>query len=288
MRKILIIEDNELVARMYENKLRAAGNHVTVALDGEEGLRLIYETRPDLVLLDLMLPGKSGIEIIREIRADYRYTSLPIMAYSSADEDIIAQAVEAGSTTIISKNHASFKEIFQQFNELLEESSHWQIYNPYNFDDGKTASETTGNSDDSFLHEHPVTDSNGLQKSQGRILIVEDDPLTARIISGIVEAGGIQPVLVNDGQEAYKILTTDANFTAAILDVELPKIKGTDLLQYMRSEKRLRLIPVVIMTASSDYIKLQIESYQSGATFFISKPFERPMFESLLKTLLKK
>jgi len=268
MRKIVIIEDNAVVARLYENKLLAAGNTVTTALDGAEGLRLIHEIRPDLVLLDLMLPNKSGIEIIKEIRRDFRFTNLPIMAYSSADEDILAQAVEAGSTTIISKNEASFKEILEQFNALLEASRNWQIYNPSNFEEPQEA------------------DANPLAAAQNQLLIVEDDLLTARIISNIAEQEGLNPVVVNDGQEAYRILTEEANFAAAILDVELPKIKGTDLLKYMRSEKRLRQIPVVIMTASTDYIKLQIESYESGATFFVSKPFERSIFESLLKTLL--
>ncbi len=116
-------------------------------------------------------------------------------------------------------------------------------------------------------------------------MVVEDDLITARIISNIAEQEGFKPVVINDGQEAYKLLSSESNFVAAILDVELPKIKGTDLLKYMRSEKRLLQIPVIVMTASSDYIKLQIESVQSGATFFISKPFERSMFESLLKTL---
>ena len=120
------------------------------------------------------------------------------------------------------------------------------------------------------------------------ILIVEDDFITARIISDIAEKEGLKPIVINDGQEAYRVLSLEANFVVAFLDIELPKIKGTDLLKYMRSEKRLLYIPVVIMTASSEYIKLQIESYESGATFFISKPFERPMVESLLKTLIKR
>ncbi len=256
MRKIVIIEDNEVVARLYENKLKAAGNTVSVAFDGEEGLKLIREIKPDLVLLDLMLPKMSGIEIIRAIRQDYRYTNIPIMAYSSADEDMLSQAVEAGSTTIISKNEASFKEILEQFNKLIESSRHWQIYNT-----------TTAEKDDS---------------AQRQLLIVEDDPMTARIISAIAEKIGLKPVIIDDGQEAYRLLSSEANFAAAVLDIELPKIKGTDLLKYMRSEKRLRYIPVLVMTASTDYIKLQIESYETGATFFISKPFERQSFESLL------
>ena len=269
MRNIVIIEDNTVVARLYENKLRAAGNTVSVAFDGAEGLKMIYDTRPDLVLLDLMLPNKSGIEIIKEIRRDHRFSNLPIMAYSGADEDVLAQAVEAGSTTIVSKNEASFKEILEQFNALLEASKNWHVYNSYDFKD----------------EEKPETPK---PAAQNRILIVEDEDITARIISNIAEKEGLEPLVINDGQEALRLLSTESNFVAAVLDVELPKIKGTDLLKYMRSEKRLRYVPVVMMTASTDYVKLQIESYASGATFFVSKPFERPIFETLLKTLLRK
>lgn len=269
MRKIVIIEDNAVVARLYENKLRSTGNTVHTALDGAEGLKLIFETRPDLVLLDLMLPNKSGIEIIKAIRRDYRFSTLPIMAYSSADEEILSQAVEAGSTTIISKNEASFKEILEQFNVLMEATSNWQIYNPANFRD-------------------EITQETPKPAMPSQLLIVEDDFITARILSDIAEKEELKPIVIKDGQEALRLLSSEANFVAAILDVELPKIKGTDLLKYMRSEKRLRHIPVVVMTASSDYVKLQIESYDSGATFFVSKPFERSIFESLLKTLLRR
>lgn len=267
MRKIVIIEDNEVVARLYENKLKAAGNTVAVALDGPAGLHLIFETKPDLVLLDLLLPGMSGVEIIKKIRQDIRFTNLPIMAYSSADEEMLSQAVEAGSTTIISKNEASFKEILQHFNDLLESSRQWQIYNPSSFAE-----------EEKSVDAGPVLD---------RLLIVEDDFITGRLISDIAAVEGLRPVVVADGQEAYKILASEANFAAAVLDIELPKIRGTDLLKYMRSEKRLRQIPVLMMTASTDYVKMQLESYDAGATFFISKPFERAIFQTLLKTLAK-
>ncbi len=268
MKKIVIIEDNEVVARLYENKLKAEGNTVHVALDGTEGLALIKSVKPDLVLIDLMLPGMSGTEIIKTLRKDQRFSNVPIMAYSSADESVLEQAAAAGSTTIISKNEASFKEILQEFNDLMEASRNWQIYNPDDFKD-EVPTETV------------------VDLAQGQILIVEDDFITAKIIKDIVEKADYSPVVINDGQEAYRVLSSEANFVAAVFDVELPKIKGTDLLKYMRTEKRLRYVPVMMMTATEEYVKMQLESYESGATFFISKPFERSSFETLLKTLVR-
>ena len=268
MQTVVIIEDSEVVARLYENKLRAAGNVVHVAYDGAEGLNLIHSVKPNLVLLDLMLPGMSGTEIIQNIRNDKRFNKLPIMAYSSADDDVLAEAVNAGSTTIISKTKASFKEILQHFNELLESTRDSQIYNPADFDEDDKPNVSA-------------------EPKLGQILVVEDDLITARVITDIIEKAGFAAVVINDGQEAYKILSSNTNFVAVIFDVELPKIRGTDLLKYMRTEKRLRTIPAMVMTASSDYVKLQIESYGAGATFFISKPFERSIFEMLLTNLTK-
>lgn len=268
MKKIVIIEDNEVVAKLYQNKLKAEGNTVHIAYNGDEGLALIKSVKPDLVLLDLMLPGMSGTEIIKNVRKDYRFSNVPIMAYSSADEKVLEQAAAAGSTTIISKNEASFKEILQEFNDLLEASRNWQIYNPEHFRDDAPA-------------------ETGVDLAKGQILVVEDDFITAKIITDIVEKSGYHPIVINDGQEAYRILSSEANFIAAVFDVELPKIKGTDLLKYMRTEKRLRYVPVMMMTATEEYVKMQLESYESGATFFISKPFERNSFEVLLKTLVR-
>ncbi len=268
MKKIVIIEDNEVVARLYQNKLKAEGNKVYVAFDGAEGLKLIHSVKPDLVLLDLMLPNKSGTEIIKEIRKDVRFMNLPIMAYSSADEVVLRDAVAAGSTTIISKNKASFKDILNEFNDLLEASRNRQIYNP-----------------EHFKEENEI--EKGVEQTQGEIFIVEDDFITAKIISDIVVKAGFKPVVSHDGQEAYRTLASEANFVAAIFDVELPKIKGTDLLKYMRTEKRLQFVPVIVMTASEEYVKIQLESHLAGATFFMSKPFERTSFETLLKTLVR-
>jgi CheY-like chemotaxis protein len=270
MRKIVIIEDNPVVARLYENKLKADGNAVSVAMDGAAGLELIYSVKPDMLLLDLMLPNMSGIEIIKTIRKDYRFTHLPIMAYSSADEDVLSEAVQAGTTKIVSKNEASFKEILAHVQELMKVTGNWQRYSSDEVNQGEAA----------------VSDGTAPQAGKPRILIVEDDAITAKLISSIAEANGFVSTVIADGQEAYKVLAEEANFAAAVLDVELPKIKGTDLLKYMRSEKRLLSVPVIVMTASENRVRIQLDSHAAGASFFIAKPFDRSTFEGLLKTLI--
>lgn len=271
MKKIVIIEDNPVVARLYENKMLADGNTVSVAADGETGLEMIYNIKPDLIMVDLMLPNMSGVDVIKKVRGDYRFYNVPIMAYSSADGDMLLQAVAAGSTTIISKNEASFKDIVEHLRNLLESTRNWQIYSPNAFD---------GEGEEKAEDETPAA------PGASRVLIVEDDPITAKIITSIVEKADLAPVVVEDGQEAYKLLTNEANFVAAVIDVELPKIRGIDLLKYMRSEKRLMYVPVIIMTAAEEFVRVQLDSHAAGAQFFVQKPFERQRFETIFRTLI--
>lgn len=273
MKKIVIIEDNPVVARLYENKMLADGNTVSVASDGETGLEMIYNVKPDLLMIDLMLPNMSGVEVIKKVRADFRFYNVPIMAYSSADEDLLSQAVAAGSTTIISKNEASFKEIVEHLRNLLESTRNWQIYSPNAF-------ESEVPKQDEEVAETPTA------PGASRVLIVEDDPITAKIISSIVEKADLAPIIVGDGQEAYRMLTEEANFVAAVIDVELPGIRGIDLLKYMRTEKRLMYVPVIIMTAAEQFVRVQLDSHAAGAQFFVQKPFERQRFETIFQTLI--
>jgi CheY-like chemotaxis protein len=85
-----------------------------------------------------------------------------------------------------------------------------------------------------------------------RMLVADDDPAILRLIATILEKENFNVVTARDGREAYKILQSDSDFTAAILDVVMPHISGPELVRYMKSEERLKRIPVMMMTAEQD------------------------------------
>ena len=72
MKKILIIEDNQIVANVYRNKFAVENYQTEVALDGETGLKTMRTFQPDIIILDLMLPKMSGVDVIKQIRAEAR------------------------------------------------------------------------------------------------------------------------------------------------------------------------------------------------------------------------
>jgi DNA-binding response OmpR family regulator len=92
-------------------------------------------------------------------------------------------------------------------------------------------------------------------------------------------------VLASDGREAYRILQSDSQFRAAILDMTMPFLEGLDLVRYMRSERRLMRIPVMIISAEQD-IKLMASTFSAGAAAFLAKPFAPDQLQSAIRMLL--
>ena len=120
-----------------------------------------------------------------------------------------------------------------------------------------------------------------------RILVADDDPAILRLVTAIVEKEGFKVVPARDGREAYKILQADADFLAGIFDVMMPHLQGPELVRYMRTEKRLMRIPVMMMTAEQNP-KLSSESFAAGAVVFLPKPFTTAQLQIMLRMLISK
>ena len=107
MSTILIVEDNEKNMKLVRDILQHKGHTTLEATTGEEGVRLALERRPDLVLMDIQLPGIDGVEALRRIRADSRLDAVPVIAISASvmpddQRHIVASGFEAFLTKPIS------------------------------------------------------------------------------------------------------------------------------------------------------------------------------------------
>ncbi len=122
-------------------------------------------------------------------------------------------------------------------------------------------------------------------QSTKRILIADDDPVMRHLLTSIVRKEGYDTVVVDDGREAYRILQSDADFRAGIFDMMMPHLEGLDIIRYMRTEKRLQRIPVMMISAERD-LQLMAKSFVAGATVFLTKPFNTTQFQSTLRVLL--
>ncbi len=130
------------------------------------------------------------------------------------------------------------------------------------------------------MTEKKLTNSN-------QILVADDDPAILRLVRAILEKENYTVVSANDGKEAYQILQSGQVFQAAVFDVVMPYIQGTELVKYMQTEKRLKDIPVIIMTAEQNP-RSSSDSIQAGAVAFLPKPFTTSQLKMMLQMFVQK
>ena len=118
-----------------------------------------------------------------------------------------------------------------------------------------------------------------------RILVADDDPAILRLVTAIVEKEGYEVVPARDGREAYKLLQSGNDFAACVFDVVMPHIQGPELVRYMKTERKLMKIPVMMMTAEQNP-KHSSESFSAGAIVFLPKPFTASQLQVMLRVLV--
>ena len=85
--QVLIADDSPTERRLFQRALAGLGVEVLLAADGDEAERVIREVRPDLLVLDVVMPGKNGFALCRELKADPEFASMPILIVTSKDQD---------------------------------------------------------------------------------------------------------------------------------------------------------------------------------------------------------
>lgn len=118
--RILIAEDTPQAAELLELYLSEAGYDTAIASDGEEAMRRLKEYRPDLVLLDVMMPRLSGFEVCKRLRADPATRDIGVIMVTALDQQTdIDRAVEAGTDDFLSKP-INKDELFKRVRSLLQ------------------------------------------------------------------------------------------------------------------------------------------------------------------------
>src|SRR5216117_2187855 len=124
MKKMLIIEDDKIVGHIYRHRFQMEGFQVELASDGEAGLTAVKQFKPDMVILDLMLPRLSGVEVLRKLRADETTKSLPVIVLSNAYlSSIVQDAWKAGANHCMIKASCTPKQLIEVVNRLSADAA---------------------------------------------------------------------------------------------------------------------------------------------------------------------
>jgi DNA-binding response OmpR family regulator len=121
-KKILIVEDDKFLRELISRKLQKEGYEIVQAADGEEGEKKIKETKPDLILLDLILPGIDGFEVLSRIKQDPTVASIPVVILSNlGQKEEIEKGLKLGAVDYLVKAHFTPAEIVEKIKVILKE-----------------------------------------------------------------------------------------------------------------------------------------------------------------------
>jgi len=120
MKKILLIEDEELIIKLLSKKLAAIGYDVSLAMNGQEGVEKMKQNIPDLVLLDIVMPRMGGFEVMTEMKKDEKLAKIPVIIISNSGQPLeLERAKELGAADWLVKTEFDPKEVAEKIQKYI-------------------------------------------------------------------------------------------------------------------------------------------------------------------------
>lgn len=121
MKKILIVEDEEILLSMLDKKLSRENYEVIVVRNGQEGLKLLKEEQPDLVLLDILMPEMHGFELLEKKNDDKEIKDIPVMIISNSGQPVeLSKAKKMGVDNWIIKTNFAPQQVVQKVHQIFK------------------------------------------------------------------------------------------------------------------------------------------------------------------------
>ncbi|MEO0293579.1 MAG: response regulator [candidate division WOR-3 bacterium] len=235
-KKILIIEDDYDLSALMIRHLRSANYDVFNVSDVIQGVQIARKEKPDLIVLDLMIPGGGGITVLERLSRLPETQNIPVIVLTGVeDPEIKERALKAGAKEYIEK--------------------------PYN------AQKLLKSIEENIKEEEKI-----IEGSSGHILIVDDDKDFTKKLSIDLQKANYKTTIAYDVDQGLKIAREEKP-DLIILDILIPGGGGFTFLKTLRSIIYTQNIPVIVLTAVKDeeYKKKMIEA---GVKYYIEKPYD--------------
>lgn len=259
--RVLVVDDVIQNVKLLEAKLTSEYFDVLTALNGEDALKIIEKEHPDIVLLDVMMPGMDGFEVCRRIKANEKSAHIPVIMVTALDQskDRVA-GIEAGADDFLTKPVLDTP-LFARVRSLVRLKV---------LMDELRMRETTG---ENFGINMEPNLSRDITLAGARVLLVEDYARVAERIGTYMADLAI--VDVDDGASGEIINRQNLeNYDLVILSLGLEKIDGLRLCSQLRSSEHTRRIPILVLVDEGHTDQL-VKSMELGATDYITRPIDR-------------
>ncbi len=226
MKNILIIEDDIFLGDVLLEKFKKEGFSPHLSRDGAEGLGKIKELKPDLILLDIILPTMNGYEILEAKQKDPEIKKIPVIIISNSGQPVeINRALALGVKDYFIKAQFDPEEVMVKVRAFLKKN---------------------GGQESDITIDSSSKASSG-QLAGKKIMWVEDDTFLSDIIARKLVAEKCVLVHTKDAEEALSLVETEMP-DVILLDILLPGMNGFELLEKLKSNPKLKDIPIILLT----------------------------------------
>ncbi|HEY4517571.1 MAG TPA: response regulator [Candidatus Paceibacterota bacterium] len=266
-KKILIIEDEVTLLELMRSHLLHAGYEVQAAEDGEKGLELIYSWKPDLVLLDFLLPAKNGIEVLKSLKKAKNKT--PVLVVSNSGNQLeVGEILKLGARDYLVKANFSPDEVLAKVEEILGI--------PPSSPKEKKVKEA---------EETLMPDGENIKKPD--IVLIEDDRFLQELLKKKLAAEKWTVKTAYDGEEGLRLIRT-LHPRLVLLDLLLPGMDGFELLSIVKQEPLVKDIPVLVLSNLGQREEINRAMELGAMDFLIKANFAPDEILKKVKPILEK
>ena len=246
-KKILIIEDEKILAEVLDSKLKKEGYQSEICYDGEAGLEKIRSWKPDLILLDIVMPKINGYEVLEKMKDEG--ISIPVIIISNSGQPVeIEKTSKLGAVDHLIKTQFDPAEVIKKIKKYLETK-----------ENGKEEENKT------------VSSENISNTAKAKILLVEDDNFLRSICLKKLVKEGFEVFEAIDGEKALKNLEKYSP-NIVLLDLVLPTMDGFEILTSIRKnpDPKLAAVPIIILSNLGQDEEIK-KAMDLGANMFLVK-----------------
>ena len=271
--RILVVDDIPINVRLLHAKLTAEYFDVVTAEDGPSALAAMEAEPPDIVLLDVMMPGMTGFEVCRRIKADPRWSHIPVVMVTALDlpEDRV-QGLEAGADEFLTKpvNDVALFARVRSLVRLKRLMDEWRM-----------RQETTHR-----LGAEPAGPALAAERGDAAaiMLVAEDERLIARIGDGLRRDDHRLLAVPGDAGLCKQAVANDADLVILDADVGGDPLR---IISQMRSQERTRHLPLLIMGRETDMPRL-LKALELGVNDYLIKPIDANELLARVRTQVRR
>ena len=271
--RVLVVDDILSNVKLLEAKLTAEYFEVVSAFNGLECLAKIDQAAPDIVLLDVMMPGMDGFEVCRRIKTNPKTAHIPVVMVTALDQpsDRVA-GLDAGADDFLTKP-VDDAALFARVRSLVRLKM---------MTDELRMRETTGQSMGLIDPAATLMDAN----PTGRILIIEDRPESVQWFANALHPGGHDVASVDTFEEAL-VRVRGGDYDLIVVSLGMRGFDGLRLCSQLRSLPEGRNVPILVVVTDGDRRKLN-QALEMGVNDYLTRPVDKNELVARVRTQLRK